>query len=828
MQALSLERWVLNPGPDTGDPSSGGDDSDVVPYAFTWTDTASPAEMEPYAFVWEESPGAAETAGPSAKSVASGAGAGAAVGSAIGTVFPGIGTAVGGAIGGAVGAIGSFFSGLFGGKKRKRKRRARSAPVVQKKPTPQWLVPILEDARRGLLEVPPNAAKALDALFVVSGQMSREEYEKAKRGGQLPSQKFDRNRAAVKKIGVRIHKRFRKTIPAKLGGLEPGERALVSAAMPLGLGSAALDAVQRIRASVQVTRQDPPPEPELLDPDVIEELRRSYVLPDEEEEGTPGEDLSVESALAYGDGDDTSGPAPGSGGDGRGPNAQAPTLDDLPRPAWHVSSKEMPRQVFAALLRERPDLQRLPRNVLRAIAGRGPRAHDTSGVDPVLRQYVMMPGETFAGIARNLTGDPDRAVELYAANPNHHASRMRVEIPPGWLEFMPLVESDTAGPNDPPRPNITQRIIEVLANDWPEKIASRVGAKKVDAQWWRTLKQVNPHKVVGSDGNWKRLFAGEIINYPDGWPAHIEAKPVANLPGTPPPVTPPTPEQPPQGHPQGYPWPYPHQVPKWGGKPPWYPADGPWPPYNADPPPGWIANSPTPPTWWGVPPGGGFPVPLPPGTQPSPQPNPGPSAPGGTAPQPSPSTPSGSTADFLTTARVQGYLATWALRYPDVARPPDFGRNLAVDVNGTMSDRTKLCLSTFQLWWNEKQGSSKLRTDGVLDLATDEALTSYIMTTPPPLPGGSAPIPGGQAPGGGSSPGGSSPQPGSPPAQPGGGLPPGVPQLPGMPQFPAPQPQLPAPTPAPAPSAPQSGPARKDDDAAVLVIGGTMLSLLLR
>src|SRR5690348_7217367 len=123
MRALTLERWVPDSGPDTADPSSGAIDTEEVPYAFTWTDTGDPADMEAYAFVWDDKGYNEDTAGLSGKDIAAGAGTGAAVGGVVGTIFPGIGNAVGAGIGSAVGAIGSFFSGIFGGKRKRRKKK---------------------------------------------------------------------------------------------------------------------------------------------------------------------------------------------------------------------------------------------------------------------------------------------------------------------------------------------------------------------------------------------------------------------------------------------------------------------------------------------------------------------------------------------------------------------------------------------------------------------------------------------------------------------------------------------------------------------------------
>jgi len=847
MQALTLERWVLDPGPDTADPSSSGIDADDVPYAFTWTDTGDPADLKPYAFEWE---GVSDTAGPSQKDLAAGGNMGAALGSALGSALPAlagaagaslgpVGAVAGAAVGSALGStlpgvgkavgegavrvadeIGNYFAGLFGGKRKRRRRKKKPRrpqakptpqlkPTPQPKPTPGWLVDVLEDARRALQEVPPNPSKAIDAVLVISGQMSREAYLKAKQTGQLPSQKYDRNRSAVVAKEQRLRKKFGGRIAAHLKGLKPAEQALVSVAMPLGNGETVLGAVQKIRATVQQAAQTQASAvPVVFAPDVVERLRQEYVIAEEQEEDGPaapdeGPPSWGVMEPAYSIEYDTSAPATARA-------ARAPTIEDLPKPLWHLSRPALPKHLFVRMLYLLPGLRKLPKHLLRAIAGKGPRAHDTSGVDPTMRQYVMLPGETFAGIARNLTGDPDRAVELYAANPNHNPARMRVEIPPGWLEFTPLASGDTAAPptnvnpepeppknapapkkaqaqrlKDGPRPNITKRVIEVLANDWPEKIANRTGAKQADARWWSTFKKANPHKIVLQDGNWQTLFAGETLNYPDTWPASIEAKPAPSVPSDP--------ALPPPGNPGS-------------------PNPGPVTPPN---------------------------VPLP--------------------PIPGSPVPTGGTSDFGMTADAQATLALWASKHPDVAQPPDFGKDIIRDVNGTMTERTKSCLSTFQLWWNEKLASSQVRTDGVLDLASYNALKAYqfdvLKDVPgPPSPGGTSPGGGGQKPtpsgnggnqppGGGTPPGDGFPFPGGSFPFPGGGFP-FPPIFPGSgtpgtggggstqqpQQQPQPQPQPPKPQP-PQPQPPSPKPSNssgKDDDAAVLIVGGTMLSLLLR
>jgi hypothetical protein len=544
-----------------------------------------------------------------------------------------------------------------------------------------------------------------------------------------------------------------------------------------------------------VGRRRAEPTQSIFAPEAIERMRRQYLAQRSEPdllsrplaavaESSPPpipveerDDADAEQSFT-----DTSGPSP---------YATAPTLEDLPKPLWHVSSPVMPRHIFERLLYTVPALRQVPQPLLRALAGKGPKVQDTSGIDAVTRQYVMMPGETFAGIAAQLTGDPARAVELHAANPNWNPERMRVEIPPGWLEWTPLLvpaHSDTgdvvkdpeneflevkggkpkgtkaaatAQGKDGPRPTLTKRIIEVLASDWPENIARRTGAKAMDPQWFRTLKSVNPHKTMAANGNFQMLFGGELLNYPDTWPQHSEAKPAPGQGGLP--------QLPPNGN---------------GGI---------------------------------IPPG----IPLP---------GPQPSLPPGTAP-------AGATADAGSTLRAQSILIAFAIKHPEVARPQDYGK-VAGDLSGTPTERTRSVTSSFQLWWNTRKPPQMLRVDGAIDTATQEALTAYslealkdvpIPTNPIPGGGGApaptippnAPSPGGP---GGNAPGGQLPNP-----IPGGGAA-SEPWSPGIFYYPYFQPVPPpgAPSPAPAPAENKPAESSDDDGPAALMVGGTVLSLLLR
>src|SRR5262249_21183290 len=142
---------------------------------------------------------------------------------------------------------------------------------------------LLEDGRRALHEVPPNPSKMLDATLVLAGKYTRESYQRAKRAGQLPSQKYDQNRPAAMAKALTLEKKFGPQIAAHLKGLSPGEKALVSAAMPLGTGSATLEALRTIRTHLETAkRQRREPRQSLFAPEAMERLRPHYLPPRED------------------------------------------------------------------------------------------------------------------------------------------------------------------------------------------------------------------------------------------------------------------------------------------------------------------------------------------------------------------------------------------------------------------------------------------------------------------------------------------------------------------------------------------------------------------
>ncbi|MDC3988718.1 LysM peptidoglycan-binding domain-containing protein, partial [Polyangium jinanense] len=194
--------------------------------------------------------------------------------------------------------------------------------------------------------------------------------------------------------------------------------------------------------------------------------------------------------------------------------------DARPRPRKHLAILPLQQGQLEGVLRGVPALQKLDKRLLRLLAGRSSVARDVAGVDPSSGVYHAAPGETAYGIAKKLTGSPDRVAELVAANPGNQGPVW--QLPPGWLMF----ERDTAAPAT------TGRRYTVLQNDTPYGIAKKLGALPVRLKWWSELKAANPHKPTKDNGgNWESLYAGEEIGIPDEWAASPS---IPNLNGTPP------------------------------------------------------------------------------------------------------------------------------------------------------------------------------------------------------------------------------------------------------------------------------------------------------
>ncbi|TKC94583.1 LysM peptidoglycan-binding domain-containing protein [Polyangium fumosum] len=182
--------------------------------------------------------------------------------------------------------------------------------------------------------------------------------------------------------------------------------------------------------------------------------------------------------------------------------------DARPRPRKHLAILPLQQGQLEGLLRGVPTLQKLDKRLLRLLAGRSSVARDVAGVDPASGVYHAAPGETAYGIAKKLTGSPDRVAELVAANPGNQGPVW--QLPPGWLMF----ERDTAAPVT------TARRYTVLQNDTPYGIAKKLGALPSRPKWWSELKAANPHKPTKDNGgNWESLYAGEEIGIPDEWAA---------------------------------------------------------------------------------------------------------------------------------------------------------------------------------------------------------------------------------------------------------------------------------------------------------------------
>jgi hypothetical protein len=405
---------------------------------------------------------------------------GLSIGAAVGTVFPGIGTAIGTVIGGAVGAIGGFFSTIF----------SEDDP----KPTPAWMIAVMEDAKRcaRLPETDPawNPLKSVDCVLMVSGRV---DYQAAKAAGTLPSQVWARNRAAAAAKGKKLDQNHGAAIRAELAKYTPGEAALVSAAMTTGHSVDVAKALGDIRTA--------------------QAKRRKLVFP-----------ASMFS--------------------GRGPGMAPMTpAKTLPRPAFHIPISPMPFELHVYLLRQVPMLQALPEATRAEMSGLGSKARDVSGVDAVSREFVLWPGQTLAGAAEDLTGDPNRAREFVAANPDWDGSSARVAIPPGMLDFVDgftaaKTRDDTSDPNiEGDRQNITARVWVLKDGEFPGKMASMAGANPARVKWFKELHDANPHKPLTEDRqNFVFWPAGEMVNYPDAWPAHVRAVPApasSPIPGVP-------------------------------------------------------------------------------------------------------------------------------------------------------------------------------------------------------------------------------------------------------------------------------------------------------
>ncbi len=196
--------------------------------------------------------------------------------------------------------------------------------------------------------------------------------------------------------------------------------------------------------------------------------------------------------------------------------------DTRPRPLQHVSASPMSAAQLEALVRTVPLLRMHDPRLLRTLTGGG-GARDVSGVDPTTGTYHAVPGETPHGITKKLTGQTERTQELLAANPSKPESDPVWNIPPGWLHY-----SGETGQN-----LITVRKYVVIKDDWPQKIATKLGACPARVKWWSELKAANPHKATQSGGNWVSLFPGEEIGIPDAWPEHPLAAPINAVPTQP-------------------------------------------------------------------------------------------------------------------------------------------------------------------------------------------------------------------------------------------------------------------------------------------------------
>ena len=249
----------------------------------------------------------------------------------------------------------------------------------------------------------------------------------------------------------------------------------------------------------------------------------------------------------------------------------------------------------------------------------------------------------------------------------------------------------------------------VEKDDWPAKIAKKLTG---DAAKWKALISANPQKKVDpKTGNFKTLYAGELLNVPKAW-----QKPA---PGS-------------GGSGAGTPVPPPPAARKPGEVPP--------PPNTRVP--GYVPPKQTPKP--NIPIAGDAP---PPAKKPAPQ------APPKTTTVALPKGAQGIT-------QVQALLAAWAHAYPKWNVYPTFGNEKA-DFSGIWDFRTGLLMKAFQTWWNQGGKSfsqlGAVPVDGALEQASYDALFAwaqwYAKNNPAPpqiqpgVPPGDAVPPGAAPPG---------------------------------------------------------------------------------
>lgn len=652
-----------------------------------WSDTRGPEEEEAGAVNW----GAAFAAGST----------GAGIGAAIGTVVPGLGNVAGGAIGAGIGAGFSILGGVL--------KKPPKAMPQQAKPQTKPIAPYQREALQAAKRNPADPYLAADVLLMGDPSFS---YLKAKAAGKLPSQIAMREEG--RKRAQEIEAKSGEKLRNQLKGYSFEERSLIGAALTAGYGKQ----MHRQIATLREQRRREEEEAAALERKA--KLDQS-ILELEQKQAMLEQDIAAKIASAAEakpvpiaepmteapEEEPTEAPE-----EAMQPGMQRPTLPtsaDRPRPVFHVSQVPFTKEAMAKLLTHVDAVWNLPKRQKLLIAGRLTRGvRDVSGIDATTGEYVAKPSQTAAGIAQLLTGDETRGAELIAANPMKPPHHPRWKIPPSFgIGYQRIDSYDEAGDStkepeklytdpeahltDPPkaekapekspaaapaktppkatakanflaedsiRQPTTYRVYTVRAGEVPYMFAAKVGATKIDPQWWKSLKQANPHKATVDGGqNFKTYYAGEILNYPNHWPNHAEAIAAGPAPF---PTVPQTPNQ--QGSPNV----------------PMIPATWPWPPN-----PG--------------------------------QPN---------TPPPQPTSTTVATMDPGVMSRMQGILIFWRMAHPQDAPIADFGTK-PEDISGTDTARTRTMLQAWQVWENKRVNYPKVRTDGVLDQPTYQALNDY-------------------------------------------------------------------------------------------------------